>query len=677
MLSGCTRQNYTPELRNFAITLNFYSRKAYNYVRSKFNNSLPHPKTISRWFRSIDGSPGFTTEALRALKIKVLAARSENKKILCNLVMDEMAIRRQVEWTGTKFTGLVGNQFSNTNIDSDELQEAKEVLVFMLVAINAHWKIPVGYFLLYGLNGAEKANLVKLCLEFVHDSNVIVTSLTFDGAASNLNMVRCLGADITNTENMVVSFPHPVTEDSVLIIPDACHLLKLLRNCLASQQVLIDGEGRYIKWDYFKKLVILQEEQGLHAGTKLRKRHIEWFREKMKVFLASQTFSNSVANALEFCAYDLKLNDFQCVEGTVHFCRIINNLFDVFNTKNLLSKAYFKRALSPRNSQEIFQHLHEYENYLKTLKNFEGDLIIQSPRKTGFIGFIAAMKSLREFYLKYINSTEPLLTFVLTYKFSQDHLELFFSAIRSRGGHNNNPTARQFEAMYKQLIVHVEVKGLEGTNCIALDQTSILHVTNCNTIIRNEDGEDNEPTPILDDITDQSVCTSRAWDLTSYTDNIITYMAGFVVKKIKNSIVCGICFDLIENNEAKSANFLLQNRKKYGNLQQASDFVINVCRIAEKCLRYAKANGSIFKKNIKIQLIYLTKRNLPLNILDSFHEHILDHEPLNNHGMQILNLILEIYFKIRIHHETKINLEKKTCSRIRSIYTKTVLFKNQ
>jgi len=31
--------------------------------------------------------------------------------------------------------------------------------------------------------------------------------------------------------------------------------------------------------------------------------------------------------------------------------------------------------------------------------------------------------------------------YLLTYKFSQDHIELFFGAVRSTGGFNNNPTA--------------------------------------------------------------------------------------------------------------------------------------------------------------------------------------------------------------------------------------------
>jgi len=39
---------YDPELRRFALTLHYYSPRAYNYVRRKMNKCLPHPKTLSK-----------------------------------------------------------------------------------------------------------------------------------------------------------------------------------------------------------------------------------------------------------------------------------------------------------------------------------------------------------------------------------------------------------------------------------------------------------------------------------------------------------------------------------------------------------------------------------------------------------------------------------------------------
>jgi len=57
--------------------------------------------------------------------------------------------------------------------------------------------------------------------------------------------------------------------------------------------------------------------------------------------------------------------------------------------------------------------------------------------------------------------------FLLSYKFSQDHLEMLFSAIRSKGAFNNNPTVSQFEAAYKSLLVHAQIKTSHNANCLA------------------------------------------------------------------------------------------------------------------------------------------------------------------------------------------------------------------
>nr|CAI5842946.1 unnamed protein product [Callosobruchus analis] len=150
MLKGCTKQKYNPALRSFALTLSFYSPRAYNFVRKTFNLALPHLHTMSKWYQTINGSPGFTKESLVALQLKQEEALSKNSKVLCNLVLDEMSIRKQVEWTGSKFTGYID---VGSKMESDILPEAKEALVFMLVCINGAWKIPVGYFLLDGLTG--------------------------------------------------------------------------------------------------------------------------------------------------------------------------------------------------------------------------------------------------------------------------------------------------------------------------------------------------------------------------------------------------------------------------------------------------------------------------------------------------------------------------------------------
>lgn len=126
---------YSPAIRSFALTLHYYSSKAYNYVRKVFNLSLPHISTIQKWYKSIDGGPGFTTEALEALK---QIAKKSKGPLYCCLTMDEMAIKRRIEWDGRKFHGYV--DFGG-GLDTDEVPEAKEALVFLVTGINANWKV--------------------------------------------------------------------------------------------------------------------------------------------------------------------------------------------------------------------------------------------------------------------------------------------------------------------------------------------------------------------------------------------------------------------------------------------------------------------------------------------------------------------------------------------------------
>jgi hypothetical protein len=110
---------------------------------------------------------------------------------------------------------------------------------------------------------------------------------------------------------------------------------------LASEKVLISPSG-LVQWDFIVKLFELQEKEGLRAGNKLKKRHIEWERHKMNVSVAAQTLSTSVADSLDFLRDDLKMADFQNSEATSEFVRLFDSLFDVFN-----SKIFWEKDLKP------------------------------------------------------------------------------------------------------------------------------------------------------------------------------------------------------------------------------------------------------------------------------------------------------------------------------------------
>eukprot|EP00794_Sanderia_malayensis_P021103 gene21103-23164_t len=199
---GC---KYTPELKSFALTLQFYSAKAYEFVRRTFSLALPHQSQIRRWYSKIPADHGFTKPAFEALKVKVAEAESVGQNIVCSLMLDEMAIKKHVSWDGNKYRGYV--DFGN-GIDDDSSPVAKDALVFMAVHVNGSWKVPLAYFFIDGLSGSERANLVKICIERLSDVGVKVCSLTCDGPSCHFTMMSHLGASL-DPDNLVPSFYHP------------------------------------------------------------------------------------------------------------------------------------------------------------------------------------------------------------------------------------------------------------------------------------------------------------------------------------------------------------------------------------------------------------------------------------------------------------------------------------
>ena len=80
-------QKYSDSIKEFAITLQFYSSSAYDYVRSICGIALLIRSNITRWFSNVQCEAGFTSQAFSTLK--ALAEKSENT-ILVNLMMDEV-----------------------------------------------------------------------------------------------------------------------------------------------------------------------------------------------------------------------------------------------------------------------------------------------------------------------------------------------------------------------------------------------------------------------------------------------------------------------------------------------------------------------------------------------------------------------------------------------------------
>jgi hypothetical protein len=222
---------------------------------------------------------------------------------------------------------------------------ATQALVFMVVGVNDHFKLPVAYYFVGGLTVEERKDLIKEVLKRVDQTGAEVVSAVSDGASIrafgllgvNLEAVR---SGSTRLEDC--SFPHPCHPNDpkkrVFALHDACHLIKLTRNVLGEKGSLL-WDTKKVSWSY---IVMLHQFQSFHAGlllgNKLDKQHIEFKHNIMDVKIAVQTISNSVACALDLCrekGYKFSGKDFSGSKPTADWLHLLNDVFDILNSRRL------------------------------------------------------------------------------------------------------------------------------------------------------------------------------------------------------------------------------------------------------------------------------------------------------------------------------------------------------
>ncbi|KAK0071393.1 hypothetical protein PV325_013008, partial [Microctonus aethiopoides] len=98
------------------------------------------------------------------------------------------------------------------------------------------------------------------------------------------------------------------------------------------------------------------------------------------------------------------------------FCKTFNDISDMFNCKNKFAKGTMNVPLNDASIDKLKNAANKFEEYINCLQT----------------------------------------------KLSQDYLETFFCAIRSRGGFNNNPNAFQSRSAYKRLVIRHELREFEN-----------------------------------------------------------------------------------------------------------------------------------------------------------------------------------------------------------------------
>lgn len=572
-------------------------------------------------------------------------------------MLDGMGIRSHIDWSASS-TSTAGYVNHGDGV-KEGAKEATEALVFMVVGLRAHWKIPICYLLINGISATILSNHVKDIIQYLHDIDVQCQALVMDGHATNQSLVNILGGRFHHSE-IRPYFLHPATQNPVFIFFDACHLLKNVRGLLESSDLITtDGTA---KWQDIKNLHELQVKEGLRAANKLTDSHVNFKNRKMKVKLAVQTLSRSVASALEYASL-VDGSQFSYCIGTIEFIKLIDQLFDVFNSRNPLANG-FKSPLNANNWADTKNFLRKARDVLMTICDSNGVRIVASRRKMGLLGFVLNIDSLLLFGDEILLGREPL-NYFLTYRLSQDHLETFFSAVRQRGGWNNNPSAVQFAQAYRALLSHAGLATffISNANCETSD-FSLLSLPHDFYSFDEPSFDFVEPN----------------WfhDLSLFADGIIVYMAGWVVRKMINSdnFKCLDCrYSLIRPATKSSAADGLLRIKNNGELVFPSDSVVIILRTCEKYIRSNEFSNKLKVAQWEANFVRYVINQIPTNLFSELDSHFTDSSfGIDNHYFHLIKVICTTYITLRRFHVINMRNATSSSKSVRHTLTKQIIF---
>lgn len=326
---------------------------------------------------------------------------------------------------------------------------------------------------------------------------------------------------------------------------------------------------------------------------------------------------------------------------------------------------------------------------MSNIVSADGCPLHRSRRKTFVIGLIGTLSSILELSETLLQQQQY--KYVLTFRFSQDHIETLFSKIRRMGGFNNNPTAVQFKAALRKLLCKQSIDISKSAN--SLDCESTTGVFQLKWSKRYAPLESNDHM-----VSDSEVIGSLP-DLDSLTQNILFYISGFIVHTMQGRITCASCLDSLiarisPGQHTLEHDYSLQCYESYkiltliknrGGLKIPSDFVFKIVLRAE----------AVFRERTRIEPKFiLTAGNARQYLIALFNRSLIEDQPINcldhscsitemgtlPHSNQLIKVIVTKYFDLRLKHYNRVfnrDVVNKGAGSDRNRLSRLIIFKHQ
>lgn len=246
------------------------------------------------------------------------------------------------------------------------------------------------------------------------------------------------------------------------------------------------------------------------------------------------------------------------------------------------------------------------------------------------------MDSTKQMYTLYVDKKKDL-KFLLMYHFTQDPLETLFSVIRGKRGGDNNPSTKQFQGIWKRLLMYNEIRRFNRVGNTSDDKINLFTAQNClSQINRNAltaDEFELMNAEIDCQLDDEDFLGTV---LTEVTCDIVVYISGYVERRVKNQLKCEACCECLNDKRVTSD---LIDLKDKGGLIQPQKNVVEICREVEKLIRYLNVDDRFFYEKTRILCFRALESK---NIFDNMNDHILEQPIIDNHKTLMISAIIDL-----------------------------------
>ena len=296
----------------------------------------------------------------------------------------------------------------------------------------------------FPVSATKLEELIREAVDRLDDAGLDVRVVICDQGATNRSLASSLGIAAETP-----FFMH--RSKKIYFMYDPPHLLKSLRNNLKVYNFTVRNHS--VKWQYVEDLYNFDSSQRIKLAPRLTERHIvlPCF-SKMKVKLASQIFSHSVASGISLLKNLGKLPEE--AGYTAEFIAEMNDLFDCFNARYTDSVPLRRRMMSTSRHEATLRQSLATMSELKVICGSKVRIHCVSGWQIAISALLGLWDDLRRDGVK----------FIMTRKLSQDRLENFFARVRRGLGNADNPSCQKFRFSFR----HAFLNGLlqpSGSNC--------------------------------------------------------------------------------------------------------------------------------------------------------------------------------------------------------------------